>query len=267
MVKTPNCKEPHLCYNKIDFYNIRKGGFFLKIAVCDDTYSFLTDTQDMIRQWPNRPKEAVISLFSDADALLEAHRTDPFDVILLDVVMPLLNGIEAAAEIRRQDKTVKIVFLSVSPEFAVDSYTVKADNYLLKPVNPAKLFDCLDEIQAQLQEAVKSITVKSTSAVHRISLQEIEYLEAQGKLVAFQLSGGQTVCGTDPFYVYEQSLFLEGGFFKCHRSYLVNIHKIQTFTPKEITMNSGARIPISRGCHKEFESAYFATLFGKAGDL
>lgn len=239
----------------------------MKIAVCDDTYSFLTDTQETIKRWPNRPDGTAISLFCDADALIEAHRVDPFDVIFLDVVMPLLNGIQAAGEIRRKDKNVKIVFLSVSPEFAVDSYTVKADNYLLKPVEQQKLFDCLDEIQLQLQESAKAITVKGVSAIYRIKLQDIEYLESQGKLVCFSLTSGRTIYGTDPLYAYEKSLLLEDGFFKCHRSYLVNIHKIQTFTPKEIIMNSDTRIPISRGCQKEFETAYFAILFGKAGDF
>lgn len=239
----------------------------LKIAICDDTQTFLTETQQITSQWPNRPVGMSVSLFTDADALLEAHKADPFDIILLDVVMPLLNGIEAAAEIRKQDKSVKIVFLSVSPEFAVDSYTVKADNYLLKPVRRQQLFDCLDELQAEISESAKSITVKSVSAVHRVRLQDIEYLEAQRKLVFFYLTGGQSIPGTEPLYTYEKSLLLEEGFFKCHRSYLVNIHKIRTYTPKEITMSSGSRIPISRGCHKEFESVYFATLFGRAGDL
>lgn len=239
----------------------------LRIAVCDDTQSFLFETQEIARQWPNRPAGMSVALYRDADALIEAHKENPFDIILLDVVMPLLNGIAAAAEIRRTDKTVKIVFLSVTPEFAVDSYSVKADNYLLKPINNQQLYACLDEIQAQLQENAKAITVKSTAAVHRVLLQEIEYLESQGKLVFFNLSGSRSIYGADPLYAYEKDLTLKDGFFKCHRSYLVNIHKIRTFTPKEITMNSGSRIPISRSCQKEFETAYFATLFGKAGDL
>ena len=60
--------------------------------------------------------------------------------------MPTLNGIEVARKIRQNDKTVKIVFLTSSSEFAVDSYTVKANDYLLKPIEPTKLFDCLDEL-------------------------------------------------------------------------------------------------------------------------
>ena len=179
----------------------------LRIAVCDDTQSFLIDTQDLIRQWPNRPVRLYISCFSDADGLSEAHKEEPFDIIFLDVVMPLLNGIEAARELRRFDRTVKIVFLSVSPEFAVDSYTVKADNYLLKPVNPQRLFSCLDELQEEMQQHEKSMTIKSTTAVHRVRLQDLEYLESQGKLVIFNLTDGLTVHGTEPLYAYEKNSF------------------------------------------------------------
>ena len=239
----------------------------LRIAICDDTQSFLVKTQETVWQWPNRPANLSVSSFSDADALIEAHTAEPFDIILLDVVMPLLNGIDAASEIRRHDRSVKIVFLSVSPEFAVDSYTVKADNYLLKPLDSRKLFVCLDELHEGIQEAGKFIAIKSPSAVHRIDLQDIEYLESEGKQVLFFLSNGQTLHGVDPLYVYEKHLHLEDGFFKCHRSYLVNIHKIRTYTHKEITTDSGCRIPISRSTQKEFEIAYFATLFGKAGEL
>ena len=102
--------------------------------------------------------------------------------------------------IRKHDRSVKIVFLTSTSAFAVDSYTVHADNYLLKPV-------------------------------------------AQDKLL------------------------LEDGFFKYHRSYIVNIYRIVTYMQKEIRMQSGFRIPVSRSCHAEFESAYFDLLFGKTDDL
>lgn len=239
----------------------------LKIAICDDTPSFLNQTLELIHQWPNHPDGMSIQTFSDADALIEAHSAEPFDIILLDVVMPLLSGIDAAAEIRKRDHSVKIVFLSVSPEFAVDSYTVKADNYLLKPLHPQKLYACLDSILADMPQMAKYITVKSASAVYRIKAQDIAYLESQGKLVIFYMADGQILSSSEPLYAYEKMLLLEDGFFKCHRSYLVNLYKIRSYTHKEITMNSGNLVPISRSYQKEFESIYFATLFGKVGDL
>ena len=80
------------------------------------------------------------------------------------------------------------------------------------------------------------------------------------------LSGGKTILSSEPLYSYEKKLTLEDGFFKCSRSFIVNIHRIDTFTAKEIRTRSGARIPISRSCHREFENAYFSVLFGKERD-
>ena len=181
--------------------------------------------------------------------------------------MPLLNGIEAAAEIRRTDKSVKIVFLTFSPEYAVESYTVKADNYLLKPLDRDRFWACLDACYADILDNAKYITVRSAAALHRVLLQDIEYMEAHGKQVLFFLSDGSVLEAVDPFYLYEDKLPLEDGFFKCHRSYVVNVYKINTYTQKELTMRSGCRIPISRSCHTTFEAAYFSLLFGKVDDL
>lgn len=180
--------------------------------------------------------------------------------------MPLLNGIDAAKELRQQDKTVKIVFLTTSPEFAVDSYTVKASNYLLKPLQADQLYVCLDELVEEIQKNAKTIIVKSTKTTHRVEVKSIEYIEAQNKHVLFALSDGRTIESVEPLYSYENMLLLADGFFKCSRSYIVNIHRIDTYSSKELKTHSGCRIPISRSCQKEFEAAYFEVLFGKAGD-
>lgn len=239
----------------------------LRIAVCDDVQTFSEQVRRCILQWENRPKELAVEIFCDADALISTHSKNPFDIIFLDVVMPLLGGIEAAGELRQQDKSVKIVFLTSSPEFAVDSYRVKASDYLLKPLEPRALFRCLDELVQDILQNAKSIPIRSRSAVHRVELSRIEYIESSNKDVLFVLSDGQTIVTQEPLYYFENKLLLSDGFFKCNRSYIINIHRIDTYTPKEIKMRSGCRIPISRSCHKEFESAYFAALFGKAGDL
>ena len=239
----------------------------LRIAICDDSPNFPEYVREQIMLWHNRPDNLAMDCFSDADALIAAHCRHPFDIILLDVVMPLVNGIQAAAEIRHQDQSVKIVFLTSSPEFAVDSYTVKANNYLLKPLNPQKLYQCLQELVEDLQQNAKCIPVRSRHGVHRVELRKLEYVEASNKDVLFSLSDGRTIISPEPLYTFENRLLLSDGFFKCNRSYIVNIYMISTYTAKEIKMRSGCRIPISRSCHKEFESAYFSLLFGKAGEL
>lgn len=238
----------------------------LRVAICDDLQVFLNHIKKTLLNWEGRPNDMCVQTFEDADSLLTAHNSKPFDIILLDVIMPLLNGIEAAREIRQHDQSVKIVFLTTSPEFAVDSYTVKANNYLLKPVDPEKLYACLQELVEEMQKDPKTIVIKSAKALHHVDVKNIEYLEAQNKHVLFALSDGTTITSIEPLYSYEDQLPLADGFFKCSRSYIVNIHRIDTYTTKEIQMQSGYRISISRNCHKEFEAAYFEVLFGKDGD-
>lgn len=238
----------------------------LRIAVCDDSHDFLNHAKSIIDRWDRPYPGRTVDTFEDGDALIQAHSAVPFDIILLDMVMPLLNGMETARELRQFDKTVKIVFLTSSPDFAVDSYSVKASNYLMKPLDTEKLHSCLNELTEEIRETARSITVRSASAIHRVEIARIEHIEAQNKHVLFSLSDGRTILSIEPLYTYESKLLLADGFFKCNRSYIVNLHRIETYTLKEITMRSGCRIPISRSCHKEFEAAYFELLFGKDGN-
>lgn len=238
----------------------------IRIGICDDSAAFLSQTKFMIDHWDTCPQSIATELFEDGDALIQAHLQNPFDILLLDVVMPLLNGIDTAKEIRSKDKTVKIVFLTSSAEYAVDSYTVKASNYLMKPVVPEKLFACLDEIIADLHSVSKCLTIKGMDATHRIPLSDIAYIEAQSKHILFYLTGNRVIESIEPLYAYEGILTPEDGFFKCHRSYIVNMHHINRYSHTEAVMRSGYRIPISRSHQKAFEEIYFYVVFEKAGD-
>lgn len=237
----------------------------LKIAVCDDVPEFAESVTKLLNDHPEQKFD--ISFFSRGYSLVEAHSLSPFDIIFLDVLMPTVNGIEAASDIRKTDKLVKIVFLSSSSEYALDSYSVKANGYLLKPVNKDKFYTLLDELCEELSATPKHIFIKSTHTVHKIPINSIEYAEAQGKHVRILLSNGTMILSDNPFYYFKNSLIPDDGFVSCHRSYIVNINHISTYTAKEIILNSGVHIPISRSCHKEFESIYFETTFGKVDDI
>ncbi len=238
----------------------------IRIGICDDSPAFLQQTKFLIDHWDERPQSLVTELFSDGDSLLQAHGANPFDILLLDVVMPLLNGIDTAKELRETDKNVKIVFLTSSPEFAVDSYRVKASDYLLKPVTPDLLFSCLSELISQLQETDRCLLVRGPEATHRISLGQLSHIEAQGKYIYFYLMSGSVIRSLEPLYAVEKKLMPEDGFFKCHRSYLVNLHLIQQYSSRVILTGTGQSIPIARNCQKDFEAAYFSTIFRRAGE-
>ncbi len=238
----------------------------LKLAICDDDIGFVAHALGLIDRWPQRPQDMAVSSFTDGDALLRAHAASPFDIILLDMVMPLMDGIETAREIRATDPAVSIIYLTSSSEFAVESYTVRAYHYLLKPVDQAALYGCLDRLSAELlQKNVHHLLVRTTSGTHRVDLSKVECVEAQNKHTLFTLAGGCTLESIDPLHDFETQLLLGDGFFRCHRSYIINIYHIASYTAKEAVTLSGCRVPIARSNIKDFEEAYFDLLFGKAG--
>jgi len=228
---------------------------------------FLQSINTLVKNWHTNANNVTTELFSEGDSLIEAHLKNPFDIIFLDIVMPLINGIDTASLIRKNDSSVKLVFLTSSAEFAVESYSVHANGYILKPIEEDKFYRCLDELYAETHDNSEYLLIRDSISVHRVDLQKIEYVEAQGKHVIFSLSDGTNLTSDKPLYFYDNLLLAEDGFLKCHRSYIVNVFRIKKYTAKEITMKSGFRIPISRNCHKDFEAAFFELNFGKAGEF
>ena len=118
----------------------------IRVAVCDDSPEFLQRAVNMVERWSEQSgTPAEIYRFDNGDALLAKNAVTHMDIIFLDIIMPLQNGIDTAKELRQSDNAVKIIFLTSSPEFALDSYEVKAQGYLLKPVTYEKVKETLDE--------------------------------------------------------------------------------------------------------------------------
>ena len=239
----------------------------MRIAVCDDDSFFLARAAALLELWGDGRPDVAFELFSDGDALLGAHNANAFDIILLDIMMPLADGIEVARELRAFDEEVKIVFLTSSNEFACESYAVKADNYLLKNTDPSALLRCLDELERQTREkGQRAISIKGAWTVHHVRLASVEYLEAHNKTVRIVLSDGGVIESTEKFRTLEEKFTLADGFFKCHRSYLVNINHIGSYSPGEIVMRTGQKIPIARSHQADFKEAYFSVIFGKVDE-
>lgn len=234
----------------------------LKIAVCDDNPIFLEETTTYIKAWASGTGHRVqIFSYDNGDALIEAHKACHMDIIFLDILMPLLNGLDTARELRQQDRSVSIVFLTSSPEFALESYEVKAQGYLLKPVSQEKITAELNEISIHIYEEPKNLLLKTTLGYQKQYFHDIEYIEAQNKRVHFHLQSGQILEVPEPLNHFEQQLLNTDDFFKCHRSYLVYLPNVDHFTNTEITTRSGQKIPIARGYGKAFKEAYFSAMF------
>ena len=156
----------------------------MKIAVCDDEIHFIDAVCSLLEQWGReRGMKLALYRFTNGDDLIEAHQRECMDLIILDVIMPLLSGIDTARELRNTNQTVPIVFLTSSREFAVDSYEVKALNYLIKPIDQAHLFRILDEFLKTYHFTKNFFTAKTADGFCRIAISDVDYLEAQNKRI------------------------------------------------------------------------------------
>lgn len=234
----------------------------LRIAICDDEENCLNETKILLENWSAASSSRLeIDCFENGDSLIKKAATTRYDIIFLDIVMPLLNGMDAAKELRKKDKIVKIIFLTCSPEFALQSYSVKATDYCLKPVTCQKLKEIMDDCTAFNRKEPENITLKTVGGYQKIYLHDIEYIEAHNKRVFFYLKSDKVVEVIQPLYTFETGLSDSKGFFKCHRSYLVYLPNVDYFNNTEIKTRSGRRIPIARGYGKAFKDACFAVMF------
>lgn len=236
----------------------------MNIAICDDDILYMNKIKEMIEQWAKDSNENIsIYLFNHGDALINSYQKSNIEVIFLDIMMPLLNGMETAHEIRKNDQVVKIVFLTSSPEFALESYDVKASGYLIKPTSYQRLCSLLNDCKLAIHHEPKFIIVRTDVGFQKIYYHQIECIEAQNKKVFFYLSNGNYIEVIDTFIHCSKELLLNDGFYKCHRSYLIYMSAVDHFNSVEIETKSHKKIPIARSYAKSFKEAYFEYMFKK----
>ena len=234
----------------------------MKIAVCDDEKQFIEEVCPLLE---TRAKQHDIQLslfcFTNGDDLIDAHKSKCMDLIFLDIIMPLLNGIETAKELRRIDTSVPIIFLTSAKEFAVDSYDVKAFWYLLKPLDNKKLQNVLEDFIKAFPLTEQFITVQTSDGFCKIFITNVCYLEAQNKHVLVYLTDGRAIQIKERFLKCHEIFSADKGFFLCHRSYIVNLNYVEQFSKTSLITSGHVTIPISRNRYTAFKEAYFSYMF------
>ena len=146
----------------------------MRIAICDDTIQDLHTLSALLDAYCISHPFVTYDCYSSATELLCSMPEHDYQVLLLDILMPGLNGIELASEIRQQNKNIKIVFLSSSPEYAVDSYAVNAFYYLLKPLSADKLYPILNRLLDDFAKPAEVLNIKTPQHIFSIPFSKIE---------------------------------------------------------------------------------------------
>lgn len=240
----------------------------LRIAICDDNSRDLSHITSLVESYKKNKKTDIVYMsFHNAIDLLESLKKKECDLLLLDVLMPGFNGLQAAHELRKQNDKIEIIFLTSSPEYAVESYNVRAHHYLLKPATEDKLFPLLDKLIEKLKKPEEAIIVKSSSSVFTIPYKNIEYVEINAKTIYFYLTDNDVKKVSGSMAEYEALLLKRPGFIKVHRSYLVNLQWVQQLNQKELITLTGRKVPIARTVYTQIRTAYTQFLFKEADEL
>lgn len=240
----------------------------LRIAVCDDDPMELQKITGSLKQYATlHQKEADIAVYAypDGDSLLDgAKRLGGFGLMILDILMPGMNGMELAREIRDGGDLGRIIFLTSSPEYAVDSYSVGAFYYLLKPFKQEELFPLLQKALLAIgEERGSSIMLKRGARLLKVELHTLIYAESANHNVLFHLKNDDVIGCFGSLNDYENQLLADGRFVRCHKSFFVNMDFVKSVTNKEFMLTDGQLIPISRNICRQVKSAYFDYFFRK----
>ena len=217
----------------------------IKFAICDDEPVMAQEITNQLSQYMHEKglTSYCLNSFSNGRSLLE-NGCD-FDVIFLDIQMEHLNGMETAKMLRQRKNHSLLIFVTVLKEYVFDAFEVEAFDYLIKPLDSGHFKRTMDRVIISLRsKEAKSIVIQRGTSCEVILLEQILYCEVQGRKIYIHKNDGKIVGYYDKLEDMEQRL--DSRFFRCHRSYLVNLEYVRGCNAGQVMLSQGDKIPVSR---------------------
>ena len=239
----------------------------IRCCICDDKNEDVEAIKTLAADFSSEHPEIPLTLetFESPHDLLEKIRIcGGYDLYLLDIIMPHMSGIELARKIRERGEAAEILFLTISREYAVEAFGVRASGYLLKPVKKAdfdqEVLRCAYNLSPKENPA---ILLKTRDGIRKVLVQEIVMIESFNHVRVFSMSDGTVIeTPTTLLSLYEQ-LREFSCFFVPHRAYIVNFAYVNGLTTRDLKMSNGKYVPVSRGLYRKLKEAYVAYAFKK----
>lgn len=225
----------------------------LRIAICDDNSTDAAYVRALAAQWADsRHVDAQIETFPSAERFISSFdQRQDWDILLLDVEMGAMDGVELAKTVRKTSRTVQIVFVTGYSDYIADGYDVEALNYLMKPVDASKLASVLDRAVERLQRSTRCLDLECAEGLVRIPLDEIRYLDVRRNYVTVHGARDYTV--KRPLAAFESELGRD--FCRVGRAMIVNLRMIRRVTRSTVELTDGTALPLPRGAYEPLNRA------------
>lgn len=232
----------------------------LNLAICDDLPE---ERKALLALLEQAPIATNCTQFGSSEELLEAFRPGKFDLLLMDIYMDGMTGVEAVQKIREMDKAIPIAFTTTSTDHTLESYRLSVLKYLEKPVQQKEIDDLLHLVKLQKDSAPR-LAIQQNGKTQKLPLSELMVLEQQGHHVVLSLKGGSTI----QLYGKLSDLLpqLDGQPFFCpHKSYCVNLAFVRGINEEYqcYDMADGKKVPISRSNRARARRAWEDFLFAR----
>lgn len=222
----------------------------ISVAICDDEKYMSDQIEKSVSDFfHGKNMEVVVSQFPCGEELLRYDK--PIDLLFLDVQMKETDGMTVARKLRKRGFRGFLIFVTVLKEMVFQSFEVQAFDYLVKPIEQRQFDKTMERLLESMQNAGEAnLLVRRGYESHIIVLDDIVYCEIIDRKVYLHLISSKII----DYYERIENLEsrLDDRFFRCHRSFLINLQYLKSYQDQTAYMEDGTRIPVSRLRSKEF---------------
>lgn len=218
----------------------------IQVAICDDENIVCEQLSEYCQRWGSKHHQTVATRRYNSPEILLADYRDDMDILLLDIQMGSMNGLQAAQQLRALGKNVCILFVTNMRDYAIACYHVRPFSFLTKPLLYEEFeLEFTSAVQNVMDARTRSLIFRTKEGICKIAVQKIEYIEVNDHMLTVgQTDGVQTACYGSISSIQGQ---LESqGFLRCHSAFLINQAFIRDIGRASLTTVSGKSIPISK---------------------
>ena len=230
----------------------------MKIAVVDDSREALSQLELLINEYSSaNGLDLTAECFSDPLPLVQTYSPYRYAAVFLDIYMDDMTGLDAAAEIRKTDRNIAIIFLTSSAEHRPDAFRFHAFDYLTKPVDRSRLFGTLDDLFHRQDETdLNRFTFTENRVQYSLPVTDIVSVQSSAHYVEITDINGKTYKPRMNFSEAADELSSNNCFLQLMRGSLVNMDHVTGFSGDSCSLSSGASIPVSTRRSRELESIW-----------